>query len=67
METILLISVLSLLVLLFILHTELTNTKRRIEHMHQDIYSRLKAAAEPNAQISLIEQRLQKIELGETE
>jgi len=67
METILLIFVLSLLVLLFILHTELTNTKRRVEHMHNDIYSRFKAVSEPMAQISVLEQRVQKIERGDAD
>lgn len=66
METILLISVLCLLVLLFILHTELTNTKRCLEQMHADIYQRFRDSSEPIAQISLLEQRLQKIERGET-
>jgi hypothetical protein len=67
METILLISVLSLLVLLFILHTELSNTKRCLEQMHTDIYKRFRDSSEPISQISLLELRLQKIERGETE
>ncbi len=66
METILLISVLCLLVLLFILHTELTNTKRCLEQMHTDIYKRFRDSSEPISQISLLELRLQKIERGET-
>ena len=66
METILLISVLCLLVLLFILHTELTNTKRCLEQMHTDIYKRFRDSSEPITQISLLELRLQKIERGET-